>query len=42
MTYASPLRALIKLVILDKESSKPQVKEVRESEVYMGEMPLMT
>ena len=38
-----PLRARIRLVILDKESSKQDViKEVRENEVYMGEIPLMT
>ncbi|WP_434777053.1 DNA-directed RNA polymerase subunit beta [Neisseria sp. Ec49-e6-T10] len=42
ITYAAPLRARIKLVILDKESSKPVVKEIRENEVYMGEIPLMT
>ena len=43
ITYAAPLRARIRLVILDKESSKPNVvKEVRENEVYMGEIPLMT
>lgn len=42
ITYAAPLRARIRLVILDKESSKPVVKEVRENEVYMGEIPLMT
>ncbi len=42
ITFASPLRARIRLVILDKESSKPVVKEVRENEVYMGEIPLMT
>lgn len=42
ITYAAPLRARIRLVILDKESSKPTVKEVRENEVYMGEIPLMT
>ena len=43
ITYAAPLRARIRLVILDKESSKPSVvKEVRENEVYMGEIPLMT
>ena len=41
ITYAAPLRARIRLVILDKESSKPNVvKEVRENEVYMGEIPL--
>lgn len=43
ITYAAPLRARIRLVILDRESSKPNVvKEVRENEVYMGEIPLMT
>lgn len=42
LTYASPLRAKVRLTILDKESSKPTVKEVKEQEVYMGEIPLMT
>ncbi len=43
LTYASPLRAKVRLVILDKESpTKPVVKEMKEQEVYMGEMPLMT
>jgi len=42
LTYASPLRARVRLTILDKESSKPTVKEVKEQEVYMGEIPLMT
>src|ERR1700692_465703 len=43
LTYCSALRAKVRLVILDKESpSKPVVKEVKEQEVYMGEMPLMT
>lgn len=42
ITYASPLRARIRLTIFDRESSKPVVKEVRENEVYMGEIPLMT
>ncbi len=42
-TYAAPLRVLVKLVIYDKESKeKNRVKEVREQEIYMGEMPLMT
>jgi DNA-directed RNA polymerase subunit beta len=44
MTYAAPLRVKLRLVIYDKESSakvKP-VKDIREQEVYMGEMPLMT
>ncbi|MCY0388270.1 DNA-directed RNA polymerase subunit beta [Robbsia sp. Bb-Pol-6] len=43
LTFCSQLRAVVQLVILDKESpSKPVVKEVKEQEVYMGEMPLMT
>ncbi len=43
LTYASPLRAKVRLVILDKESpTKPVIKEMKEQEVYMGELPLMT
>ena len=43
LTFASPLRAKVRLVILDKDSpTKPVVKEMKEQEVYMGELPLMT
>jgi len=42
VTYAAPLRVKVRLVIYDKESKKPTVKDIREQEVYMGEMPLMT
>lgn len=42
LTYASPLRAKVRLVLLDREVSKPTIKEVKEQEVYMGEIPLMT
>src|SRR5689334_8511779 len=42
LTYASPLRAKVRLVILDKDAPKPAPKEVKEQEVYMGEIPLMT
>jgi DNA-directed RNA polymerase subunit beta len=42
LTYAAPLRAKVRLVIMDKEASRPTVKEVKEQEVYMGEIPLMT
>jgi DNA-directed RNA polymerase subunit beta len=42
LTYASAVRAKIRLVIMDREASKPTVKELREQEVYMGELPLMT
>jgi DNA-directed RNA polymerase subunit beta len=43
MTYAAPLRVVLRLVIYDKESKKRVTpKEVKEQEVYMGEIPLMT
>ncbi len=42
LTYAASLRAKVRLTILDKEISKPTVKEIKEQEVYMGEIPLMT
>ncbi|HEY5719726.1 MAG TPA: DNA-directed RNA polymerase subunit beta, partial [Gammaproteobacteria bacterium] len=44
MTYAAPLRVKVRLVIYDKDapgSNKP-VKDIREQDVYMGELPLMT
>ena len=44
LTFAAPLRVQVRLVIYDKDApgSKKPVKEVREQEVYLGEMPLMT
>jgi|APFre7841882724_1041349.scaffolds.fasta_scaffold06888_1 DNA-directed RNA polymerase subunit beta len=42
LTYAAPLRAKVRLTIMDREAAKPTVKEVKEQEVYMGEIPLMT
>jgi len=42
LTFCAPLRAKVRLVIMDKEASKPTIKEVKEQEVYMGEIPLMT
>jgi len=44
MSYGAPLRVKVRLVIYDKDSSakvKP-VKYVKEQEVYMGDLPLMT
>ena len=41
LTFASSLRARVRLVILDREAPDT-VKEVKEQEVYMGEIPLMT
>ncbi|MEQ9057976.1 MAG: DNA-directed RNA polymerase subunit beta [Gammaproteobacteria bacterium] len=43
LTYAASLRVTVRLVIYDKESGADKViKDVREQEVYMGELPLMT
>ena len=42
LTFCAPLRARVRLVIMDREAAKPTVKEVKEQEVYMGEVPLMT
>ena len=42
LTYAASLRVMVRLVIYDKESSDKSIKDVREQEVYMGELPLMT
>ena len=39
-TYAAPMRVKIRLIIYDRETKS--IKDVREQEVYMGEMPLMT
>ena len=42
ITYAAPLRVKVRLIIYDRESSSKAVKDVKEQEVYMGEIPLMT
>src|SRR3954453_3280972 len=45
LTFASAVRAKVQLIIYDRESSTSQskvVKEIKEQEVYMGEVPLMT
>ena len=45
LTFGSAVRARVQLIIYDRESSTPQskvIKEVKEQEVYMGEVPLMT
>ena len=44
LTYAAPLRVLVRLVVYDKETfgKTNTIKEVKEQEVYMGELPLMT
>jgi DNA-directed RNA polymerase subunit beta len=44
LTYAAPLRVTVRLVIHEKEATGGQrtVKDIREQEVYLGELPLMT
>jgi DNA-directed RNA polymerase subunit beta len=44
LTYAAPLRALVRLIIYDKDSpaNARKIKDIKEQEVYMGELPLMT
>jgi len=42
MTYAAPLRALVRLIIYDKDGANKSIKDIKEQEVYMGELPLMT
>ncbi|MDP1699237.1 MAG: DNA-directed RNA polymerase subunit beta [Xanthomonadaceae bacterium] len=42
MSYGAPLRVTVRLVIYDRESSTKAIKYVKEQEVYMGEVPLMT
>jgi DNA-directed RNA polymerase subunit beta len=42
--YAAPLRVLVRLVIYDKEApaNTKVIKDIKEQEIYMGEIPLMT
>ncbi len=44
LTYHAPLKVLLRLVIYDKDAPAgvKKVKDVKEQEVYMGELPLMT
>jgi len=44
VTYAAPLRVKLRLIIFDRDSpsSNKAIKDIKEQEVYMGEIPLMT
>ncbi len=44
LTYGAPLRVKVRLIIYDKEApaGSKVVKDIKEQEIYMGEMPLMT
>ncbi|AYN24466.1 DNA-directed RNA polymerase subunit beta [Buchnera aphidicola] len=41
-TYSAPLRVRLRLVIYERDVLEPTVKDIKEQEVYMGEIPLMT
>jgi len=43
LTYAAAVRARLQMIIYDREAAAPKtVREIKEQEVYMGEVPLMT
>ena len=42
VTYSCSLRVKVRLIIYDKESANKTIKDIKEQEVYMGEIPLMT
>lgn len=44
MTYAAPLKVTLRLIVydVDEETEARSVKDIKEQEVYMGDMPLMT
>src|SRR5690554_5973554 len=41
-TYSVPLRVRVRLIIYDRDSASKAIKDIKEQEVYMGEIPLMT
>src|SRR5690554_5114915 len=42
LTYAAPIRVKVRLVIFDRDAGNKSIKDIKEQEVYMGEIPLMT
>ncbi|BBS85382.1 DNA-directed RNA polymerase subunit beta [Aeromonas media] len=42
VTYSAPLRVKLRMVLYDREAAAGTVKDIKEQEVYMGEIPLMT
>ncbi|MDE5284668.1 MAG: DNA-directed RNA polymerase subunit beta, partial [Candidatus Blochmannia sp. A2] len=41
-TYSAPLKVKLRLIIYERDILEAQVKDIKEQEVYMGEIPLMT
>src|SRR5437588_457721 len=44
MTYAAPLKVTLRLIVfdIDQETGAKSVKDIKEQDVYMGDIPLMT
>jgi DNA-directed RNA polymerase subunit beta len=44
MTYAAPLKVTLRLVVwdIDEETGARSIRDIKEQDVYMGDMPLMT
>jgi DNA-directed RNA polymerase subunit beta len=44
MTYAAPLKVTLRLIVfeIDPDTQSKSVKDIKEQDVYMGDMPLMT
>ncbi len=44
MTYSAPLKVTLRLIVfdIDEDTGAKSVKDIKEQEVYMGDMPLMT
>ena len=44
MTYAAPLKVTLRLIVfdVDEETGAKSVKDIKEQDVYMGDIPLMT
>ncbi|PIL19095.1 DNA-directed RNA polymerase subunit beta [Puniceibacterium antarcticum] len=44
MTYAAPLKVTLRLIVfdIDEDTGAKSVKDIKEQDVYMGDMPLMT
>ncbi len=44
MTYSAPLKVTLRLIVfdVDQDTGAKSVKDIKEQEVYMGDMPLMT
>jgi DNA-directed RNA polymerase subunit beta len=44
MTYAAPLKVTLRLIVfdIDEDTGAKSIKDIKEQDVYMGDMPLMT